>query len=75
MLNIVTSIFEGNSWNRLHVTIKHHHGMNNGAKTEPANLCKNCTVILLEDAVKRVRAGERASEGTEEIEKSGWQEN
>jgi hypothetical protein len=56
------------SWSRLKVTIEHHYGMHNDGKTEPADLCKKCTVELLKDALKRVQEGERISAGIDGIE-------
>jgi protein-arginine kinase activator protein McsA len=72
-LDIRTSLREiQHHWARLHVTIVHKHGVHNSFKAERADLCKGCTIHLLEDALKRVRAGERASEGTESVEQEGW---
>ncbi len=72
-LNIVTSLSEQNiGWARLHVVVAYHHGSHNDGKKRPAQMCKTCTLKLLKDAVNRVTAGERASAGTEEVEKEGW---
>lgn len=72
-LDIVTSLTEGGGyWSRLHIRVTHIHGIHNDATTEKAELCKQCTVELLLDAVKRIRAGERATAGTEGIEAGGW---
>jgi hypothetical protein len=67
-LNIRTSLKEDGYWSRLHVRIEHRHGLHNNGKSEAAELCKGCTLDLLEDAVRRVRFGERVSAGTEGIE-------
>lgn len=73
-LNIRTSVYETSAgWSRLHVRIEHIHGLHNTAKTEYADLCKTCTMNLLNDAIKRVSAGERATEGTEEIQQGRWE--
>lgn len=59
-------------WSRLHVEIIHRHGMHNDGTDEQADLCKTCAVALLTDALRRVKAGERASAGTEAIEQGTW---
>lgn len=61
-------------WSRLQVTIEHHHGSHNDGETEKADLCKKCTVALLEDALKRVKKGERMSEGVETSRMLGFNE-
>lgn len=71
-LDIVTSLNEGTYWSRLHVKIKRRSGYHNDAKIEDAALCKKCAVKLLTDALKRVKAGERATAGTEASEQKGW---
>lgn len=55
-------------WRRLRVTVELHHGVHNDGTQELADLCQQCAIKLLEDALKRVRAGERSSAGVEEIE-------
>lgn len=72
-LNIVTEIREENPWMRLHVRIIRRHGMHNDITEESAELCKDCVVKLLTDAVKRVKEGERATAGVESIEMGTWQ--
>jgi hypothetical protein len=69
-LTIRTELYgqNGGPWARLDVKIEHSHGMHNTGETEPAQLCKACTVELLMDALKRVRKGERATEGTDKVE-------
>lgn len=71
-LDIVTQKCDDNPWSRLHVNIIHAHGFDNDSKHEPANLCKKCAMILLTDAVERIKKGERASEGTEEVDMMKW---
>lgn len=71
-INIRTSLSENGYWSRLHVKIEHIHGVHNDATTEPADLCKACTIQLLTDALKRIRNGERATAGTEGIEEGKW---
>ncbi len=71
-LDIVTEIQEENPWSRIHVKINNQHGFHNDYKTEPAELCKNCTVKLLTDALKRVKKGERATAGSQSIEMKRW---
>ena len=74
-LNIVTDKSENEysqSWERLHVVIIRKHGMHNDGVEDNANLCKKCAVILLEDALKRVKKGERASKGTESSNLEKW---
>lgn len=65
-LTIVTSLSEANlGWSRLRVTVLRHSGMHNDASLKPADLCQKCAIFLLEDALERVRQGERASVGVE----------
>lgn len=76
-LDIVTSLSEDVYWSRLHVQIIHTHGIHthgihNDGTTEPAELCRQCTVDLLKNALKRIQKGERATAGTEGIEQGGW---
>lgn len=72
-LNIVTSKSEISTyWKRLHVRIQCVTGCHNKAETKEADLCQNCTIALLKDALSRVIKGERASKGTEEINERGW---
>lgn len=71
-IDLVTSLRETQCWARLHVVILHRHGMHNDATTERAELCKNCSVELLRDALNRALKGERASAGTEAVEELGW---
>lgn len=73
LLDIVTSLSESSFWSRLHVRIMHVSGVHNSANTEPAELCKTCVIKLLEDALSRVRKGERASEGVESSDQEGWE--
>ena len=71
-MNIMTSLSEAMCWSRLHVQIVHRHGIHNDATEEQADLCKSCAAELLTDALKRVRAGERATEGTESSDQERW---
>jgi hypothetical protein len=71
-LNIVTSLDESTCWSRLHIQIIEIHGVNNNSNTEQADLCQPCAAGLLADALKRVRAGERATKGAETSEQEGW---
>lgn len=71
-LNIVTVLSDSGYWSRLHVRIEHIHGVHNDATIEKAELCKACTVFLLNDALTRIHKGERASAGTEDIEQGRW---
>lgn len=52
-------------WERFRVTIEYHHGVHNNGERGPADLCQPCAVALLTDALKRVKDGERLSEGVE----------
>ena len=72
-MDIMTSLRETGSWSRLHVQIIHRHGFDNNATVEQADLCKTCAENLLADALKRVRAGERATEGTESSGQEKWE--
>ena len=72
-VRIVTSKDEHSlRWSRLRVTILRHHGVNNNGELEPADLCQNCTEVLLRDAADRVRNGERASRGVESPDQEGF---
>lgn len=71
-VNIVTTLRDTRYWSRLHVRIEHSHGVDNSVKTEQADICKECAVLLLKDALKRVQEGERASAGTENAEMRTW---
>jgi hypothetical protein len=71
-IDIVTSLSEGSCWERLHVRIQNNSGVHNNGKLREAELCKNCAILLLEDALKRIKNGERASEGTEHSELQKW---
>lgn len=72
-MDIVTSISESSYWSRLHVRVIHIHGMHNDATEENAELCKTCASVILADALKRVRAGERTTAGTEDSEQNNWE--
>lgn len=73
-LDIVTDLNgeDSNPWARLHINIIHRHGMHNDSTEEPAELCKGCAINLLTDALKRIKAGERATAGTETINMGKW---
>lgn len=71
-LDIVTSLRETNPWARLHVNIIHRHGVHNDTNSEDAELCRACALTLLEDAIKRIKAGERTTAGSESIEQGEW---
>jgi hypothetical protein len=72
-LNIVTSLSGENLlWSRLHVGIVKRSGMHNDATEEGADLCQKCAIVLLANAIRRIRAGERASKGAETSEQEGW---
>jgi len=59
-------------WARFHVKIQFHHGVDNKAEWRDADLCKACAVFLLFNALRRVRAGERASKGAEGVDEQHW---
>jgi hypothetical protein len=71
-INLVTSLSESLAWSRLHVNIKLMSGVHNDSSFEPADLCRECAIALLSDAVNRVKKGERASAGTESSDQLGW---
>lgn len=71
-LEIVTSLTDGSLWSRLHVKIEYHHGVGNDFKKDEADLCQECAVELLSDALNRVRKGERATAGVESPTKQTW---
>jgi hypothetical protein len=60
-LNIVIS--------KLHVRIQHRPC----GETYDADVCQPCAIALLEDALKRVKAGERATKGSESIYEERWE--
>jgi len=64
----------GNWWERLHVQIIYHHGIHNDATREDADLCRDCAILLLQDAIKRIRKGERRSAGSGEVDEQKWEE-
>lgn len=72
-LNIVTSMCEDSyGWARLHVRIKLRSGIHNDASTTDADLCQQCAIALLKDALNRVRMGERATKGAEDSNEGKW---
>lgn len=71
-LNIVTFKEKTFGWSRLCVKIEHQHGVNNDITIDPADLCPTCAIELLQDAVKRIQAGERVTKGIESSEQEGW---
>lgn len=72
-LDIMTTKRDGSiGWSRLNVKVEHHHGSHNDEEVDQAELCKKCAIELLEDALKRVRKGERATKGTESSDEEGW---
>ncbi len=72
-LTISTTKSDSNiGWSRLHIKIEHHHGSHNDEQIEDADLCQACTLALLKDALNRVKAGERVSEGVESADAEGW---
>jgi hypothetical protein len=74
VLDIVTDLLGSlNYWSRLHVYIIHRHGVHNDAKEERAELCQDCTIALLKDALRRVQSGERATKGSESSYQKGWE--
>lgn len=71
-LDIVTSLSEAGFWERLHVKIENVSGVDNNSSTRDADLCQQCCIKLLSDALQRVKSGERASAGTEQPEMMRW---
>lgn len=71
-LNIMTSKSESSYWKRLHLRILVKSGMNNDCTEEDADLCKKCAIDLLEDALRRVKSGERTTAGTASIDAEKW---
>lgn len=72
-VDIVTSLKESGYWSRLHVQILHRHGVNNDATVEQADLCQPCASHMLDDALQRIRHGERATAGTESALQGTWE--
>jgi hypothetical protein len=62
----------GHSWSRLKVKIQNHHGYHNDGKVDDAELCQKCAIDILADALKKVKAGIRATIGTESIYEEKW---
>ena len=52
-------------WERLHVVIERRYGVHNNGETDKADLCQKCAITILEDTLKRVKKGERLSQGVE----------
>lgn len=72
-MSIVTSKSESDHyWERLHVKIALVHGAHNDCETEDAELCQQCAIRLLTDALKRVSNGERATAGVESSRQEYW---
>lgn len=71
-IDIRTSLSEDSLWSRLHVIIQHKHGIHNNVTVDAAELCQECTLALLEDAISRIRTGERATKGTESSIQGNW---
>lgn len=59
-------------WSRLRVKIEYSHGCHNDGETDDADLCKKCALLLLNDAIKRIEKGERATAGAESCDQKGW---
>jgi uncharacterized protein YlaI len=75
-LDIVTSKSEAElGWDRLHVKIDRHYGQHNDGERKGADLCKDCAVRLLQDALARVAQGERASVGVESPRMETWEDS
>lgn len=55
----------GQTWSRIRVKIEHSHGIHNNGETKNADLCKKCAIFLLEDAINRIKKGERATAGSQ----------
>lgn len=53
--------------------VEYSHGVHNDGETEDAALCKPCAVKLLTNALKRVKAGERATKGVESSKQEDWE--
>lgn len=68
-VEIVTSKSESSFWRRLHIRIELHNGMH----SKDADLCKVCAIELLQDAVARIKKGERLTAGVEHSEESKWE--
>lgn len=61
-------------WQRFNVGINFSCGIHNDqSENRAAELCQACTAELLEDATKRVRAGERKTKGYGDSEQQGWE--
>jgi uncharacterized protein YlaI len=62
----------GTEWMRLRVKILCYSGIHNDGKTSDSDLCQECAIALLENALNRVKAGERATKGVESSKEEGW---
>ena len=60
-------------WSRLNVRIEHRHGYHNNGETEDAELCQPCAIFLLEDALEKVKAGVRATQGSHSSYEEKWE--
>lgn len=72
-LNIMTSKSESSYyWKRIHVLIKTRTGYDNNGEERNSDLCVICAIQLLNNALIRVKGGERATAGTEKIGQCFW---
>lgn len=72
-VEIVTSKSESSFWRRLHICIKLHSGVHNDGYTKDADICKDCAIKLLGDAIVRIRKGERLTAGVKHSTQSDWE--
>lgn len=72
-MNIVTKLDESTHWSRLHIQITHISGLHNNSTKRAAEMCKNCTLELLRDAIGRISRGERMTAGVQSSEQQGWE--
>ena len=74
--NTLAIVTEKNSsslgWSRLRVKIEHRYGSQSHGEMEDAELCQSCAIKLLEDALRRVKLGERATKGSESVYEGRW---
>ena len=72
-LDIAISKSESNiGWSRLHIKIEHHHGSHNDGQRDDADVCQECAIKLLTNALEQVKKGVRATQSTESIYEEAW---
>ena len=67
-----SGVGSGGFWERFKVKIEFHHGLHNDGKKRDADLCKSCAEDLLNNALIRIKKGERISKGEQTSDQLGF---